>query len=210
MNEHLAKRRRIAGAIGAIAAGVGGAVPSQAAVVHQNVSVAVPPDFNVDINGDTIREFVINHHIDEAANDALVKVTDFATGVAVLRDGVNSHTSNLAAGTPIGPASGVYSNTGPDQLTGVVGGVPMGNFQVSDDPGYIGVQFPIGANIHYGYVGYEGTGAENSPNGRVFSLGYETIPGAAIAAGAIPEPSSLALLAAGAVGVSAYRRRRTG
>lgn len=209
MRETKFDRRRLAGAAGAVAAGLGGAQDAGAAVVYQAVNVPIPPNYAVDIDGDGTAEFDINSFVDANAMDALLKATDYATGAASLRDGVGGLVSNLAAGTEIGPLSGVYSNSGPDGLTGVDGGVPTGNFQVSDGPGFIGVQFPIGGLVHYGYVGYEGTGVENDDTGRVFALAYENVPLTAITAGAVPEPSSLALLAAGAVGVTVYRRRQT-
>jgi hypothetical protein len=94
---------------------------------------------------------------------------------------------------------------------------PSGNFQVSDGPGFIGVQFQIGGNLHYGYVGFEGTGAENDDSGHIFALGYEDQPNTAIQAGAgippsaavnaVPEPASLSMLTAGAAGLAWYRRR---
>jgi len=45
----------------------------------------------------------------------------------------------------------------------------------------------IEGQTHYGYVGFEGVevdDANDGPEGRVFGLGYETVPGMAIAAGA--------------------------
>ncbi|MBA3481405.1 MAG: PEP-CTERM sorting domain-containing protein [Pirellulales bacterium] len=202
------RSRQLAGAVGAVAAGLGGAGSADAGVVYQLVNVAIPPDYNVDLNGDAIREFVINHYVDAAVGDNLIKATDYATGAGSLRDG-GGRVANLAAGTLIGPGSGVYTSAGEDNLTGLKGGAAVGNFQVSNGPGFIGLQFLIGADTHYGYVGYEGTAPANTGSGRVYSLAYESVPLTPIVAGAVPEPSSLALLAAGAVGVTAYRRRRT-
>jgi len=200
--------RRLAGAAGAIAAGLGGAQSLDAAVAHQAVNVTFPPttEYHVDLNGDTINEFDIQSDI--SGSTARIKATDYGVGAGTLRAG-DAAPANLAAGTLIGPGSGTYSSSGADTLTGVQSGNPAGHFQVSDGPGYLGVQFQAGGQTHYGYVGYEGTGVQNSPTGHIYSLGYETAANTAIAAGAVPEPGSVAMLAAGAAGAAAYRRRRT-
>jgi hypothetical protein len=235
--------------------------------VDFDVSETAPTEYHVDLNGDAIDEFDIQHF------GTVVKVADFhedpdtmITTVGVIADPNDNQTANLPAGTLIGPASdfSVGVPSGGDRLNGTLevegsadidddGDVdgndlllvqrglgdpydaddiaehqaqfgrtdtffPSGNFQVSDGPGFIGVQFQIGANTHYGYVGFEGTGAESNDSGHIFALGYEDQPNTAIQAGAgippggasaVPEPASLTMLAAGAAGVARYRRRRS-
>jgi hypothetical protein len=271
--DHSRAPRRLAGTIGAVAAGLGGAQSLDAAVQHTPVDVTVSEtpttEYHVDLNGDAINEFDIQHFA------SIVKVADFAkdpdtmvTTTGVVVDPNDSQTANLPAGTLIGPASdfSVGGPSGGDRLNGTIevegsadidddGDVdgndlllvqrglgdphdaddiaayqaqfgrsdtffPSGNFQVSAGPGFIGVQFQIAGNTHYGYVGYEGTGAENNDSGRIFALGYEDQPNTAIQAGAgippgltgvsaVPEPASLSMLAAGAAGMARYRRRST-
>jgi hypothetical protein len=198
--------RRLAGAAGAVAAGLGGVQSLDAAVVHQTVNVTLPPttEYHVDLNADTINEFDIQSDI--SGSNARIKATDYGLGAGTVRAG-DTAPANLPAGTLIGPGSGTFSSSGLDTLTGIESGNPAGHFQVSDGPGYLGVQFQIAGETHYGYVGYEGTGAQNSANGHIYSLGYETVANTAIAAGAVPEPGSVTMLAAGAAGVSVYRRR---
>lgn len=253
--------RPLASAAGAIAAGIAGAQSLHAAVIHQAVDIDIPEDtadYQVDLNGDAIPEFDIQLF------ESIVKVADFDAGssTGVLRD-ENGLTANLPAGAVIGPF-GLFDTQGPDRLSGINDDKPDGNFQQSDGPGYIGVEFLIDDQIHYGYVGYQGTGPDGAASGKIFSLGYEDVPNTAILAGAgagsgltadvdadgdvdgndfleiqrgfgatydsediaafkdqfgqttgaeaavsaVPEPSALALLAAGAAGISAYRRRR--
>jgi hypothetical protein len=111
----------------------------------------------------------------------------------------------LTLGAAIGPA-GTYT-------AGQVAGT---NFQSFTGQSYFGFRFvneALGGAINYGWVLIETT-ASASPNGgfpaRILGYAYEN-NGGAIAAGAIPEPSTTALLglmAAGALGVRQWRRRK--
>ena len=72
------------------------------------------------------------------------------------------------------------------------------------DTGIIGFRFEIEGQTHYGW-------AEVRPRDYEFFIdrwAYESESGKAIAAGAIPEASSLALLSFGAVGLATFRKRR--
>jgi hypothetical protein len=281
-----------ASAFGAAAAGLAGMASLEAAPVFTAADFDIPADggdYRVDLNADGISEFDIQQF------STVTKVSDFTitnpptptSMAAVVMDPGDQRTANLAVGTLIGPGSmwgpAGATPTGGDPLNGTTDddsnpetpNVPVGHFQVSDGPGYIGVKFLIEGSTHYGYVGYEGTGNENDAAGRVYALGYESVADTAIlagagapnedadfdadgdvdgedlliwqqglgatdqttnangdadgngtvdgadleswrtqfgegatAAGAIPEPTSLALLAAGASGLAVYRRRR--
>lgn len=70
--------------------------------------------------------------------------------------------------------------------------------------GYLGVQFEINGSIHYGWV-YIRSGANQ---GWIDEWAYESTSNTGIAAGAIPEPSSLILLLAGAFGIWTLRKRK--
>ncbi len=194
--------RRWASVAGAVTAGFGGVQSTDAAAIVTSVDVDIPAgisEYHVDLNGDGTTEFDIQQF------ETLLKAADISGGTALALDGGSpSRVANLPVGSLIGPGLG-FGSPGADQLTGISDGSPAGNFQVSDGAGYIGVQFQLAGDTHYGFVGYEGAGAENSANGRVFALGYETTPNVAIAA--VPEPTSLVMLAAGAAGLSLYRRR---
>lgn len=60
--------------------------------------------------------------------------------------------------------------------------------------------------MHYGWLDIEGV--ITSPVLRIHGWAYETEPGKGIIAGAIPEPSSLVLILAGAGGLWMLRKKR--
>ncbi len=92
------------------------------------------------------------------------------------------------------------------------------------DPRYVGLRFTVGTDTYYGWLRV-GVQTEYVPGGfmtqpsaiaraRVYSYAYESTPGFAIIAGAgqpadasAPEPSTFALLALGAAGILALKRR---
>ena len=96
-----------------------------------------------------------------------------------------------------------------------VGPVFYGSMAYANDPnsefnntpdGYIGLSFPSGANLFYGWVRV----AVDRSAGTflVKEWAYNSVSGAEIRAGQIPEPSTLGMLAAGSAGLIAMRRRK--
>jgi len=190
-------RRRLAGAVGAVAAGLGAGQSAEAAVTVQNFDppLEAAPGLDIDLGNDTVREFRLGVAIDGEFDDLGIKADSFAgtmhgnppetwPGMAgVIME--NGQAANLAPGTLIGPADTYVSPflTRLNGHTNDTDGIPVGNF--NDASGFIGVQFELNANTHYGYVGYEGD-AGLGGDGRVFTIGWEDVPNTAVLAGNAP------------------------
>ena len=112
------------------------------------------------------------------------------------------YVNSFAAGASIGP--GAAESTGA-RFAGRQVGPDFYNFVGTDK--YVGLKWDIGGgNFNYGWARVD-VSAANNGTATLFSYAYESTPNAPITAGAIPEPSSLALLAAGG-GAAALKRRR--
>lgn len=73
--------------------------------------------------------------------------------------------------------------------------------------GYVGLIYDDGTNIYYGWMSI--VRESDSPFLTVTGFGYNSTPGEAAIVGAVPEPSTAALLGLGAIAaLSAARRRR--
>jgi PEP-CTERM motif len=112
------------------------------------------------------------------------------------------NTANLASGTEIG-AGGTFSN-------GVSTNISQWNLNSSNN--LFGFRFLNEGNgqVHYGW-GRIALGASITAPRTLVEYAFESVPGASIMAGsvgAIPEPSSYALMGLGALGVLLASRRR--
>jgi hypothetical protein len=115
--------------------------------------------------------------------------------------------NNLATGAPVNGAA-AWTN---DLAIVTSNGVNRGGANFTPN-GQFGFRFLSGSDTFYGWGSMV---VDLTPAGQGFKITeayYNTVPGAGINVGAVPvavpEPSSMALLAVGAAGVTAWRARR--
>ncbi|WP_197526744.1 PEP-CTERM sorting domain-containing protein [Botrimarina colliarenosi] len=102
------------------------------------------------------------------------------------------------------------NGTGYPNLSGIVSTNPT-NFRNPDDPQYWGFGLNIDGNIHYGWARLSTFSDGGSPaeyTATLYEYAYQSEPNVPILAGAVPEATSLALLAAGGGGLALTARRR--
>ncbi len=86
------------------------------------------------------------------------------------------------------------------------GHTTWGSFLNLQERAFVGVSFGLtGQSRHAGWIEVD---ASSTYDFTIFGYAYETIHGKSILAGAVPEPPSLVLLAAGATGLAMLRRKR--
>jgi hypothetical protein len=185
------------------------------------------PSQEIDLNGDSTGDLLLTH------SSFSNSMSSQQTGDAAGQNGANvlastSWARNLSAGGLIGPAAGPtwaanadlfrhvrtsgWTSTTSGSLTNTTTSYTSGNF-LPASPGYLGLRFDPngGSDWLYAWVHIDDV-AEDFSTFHVDGWAYED-SGGAIQAGdegtaSVPEPSALALLATGAAGVLATRRRR--
>lgn len=122
----------------------------------------------------------------------------------------NGNLVNLGNAAVVGPSQTVWRFSA-NSITGY-GGNAQPQFTV-DQPGFLGFRFAFGNNPDQYYYGWASMTIDLAAPGSGYTITqafYQSTADTAINVGAVPvpEPSSLALLAAGAAGVVAWRARR--
>lgn len=126
--------------------------------------------------------------------------TGYGPGAAVATSGTGLVSSlggavtDFAAGSTIDQTGELYSFSSFPAASVIP-------FSAADD--FIGLAFTLGNGVHYGYAEVDGP--------TLVSYGYDSTPGASILTGAtaaaVPEPTTIALLAAGLAVLGVARRR---
>ncbi|RYD37805.1 MAG: PEP-CTERM sorting domain-containing protein [Verrucomicrobiaceae bacterium] len=189
----------------AIVAGVSTftATKADAAILYSGmVNAPIQP---ASVNGGMYFDFELPGTITQGSRFDTWDVNPYESGTKFY---INSNTSMVATGTS---AANLLAGTaiGPDSIYNAVSDRVLTVTPPESGSLYLGFKFtsnnPGGSpTVMYGWAELELTAG--AP-GNLVSFAYEN-NGEPIAAGAIPEPSSLGLLALGSLGLSQLRRRR--
>lgn len=183
-------------------------------------------EFNIDLNGDSTADFILTK--DRRGISICTSETTFGTickhyfsdnlkAKALLANQILATIDNalaLSAGYEIDATGKGISeaNLANADVTSYDTGIRFSGYGGSflDRRAYLGLRFDLPDGRHAGWAD-AGAGREGDfarIEAVIYGYAYETKPGESIAAGAVPEPPSLALLAAGAAGLATLRKKR--
>jgi hypothetical protein len=167
----------------AVAAGAAAtaAASSDAAIVYsglQNLSIGQFSSLNLNLDGDAYGDLTLKNYVFGGGN-YMGATVNFAPGKLVGFNAGLSYVSALSAGFVIDAFSA--------------------------GPSFFGLSFAVGSNLYYGWVRV----SVNQATGSfvIHDWAYEN-SGAGIAAGAVPAPGALGLLALGPAGLGVLRGRK--
>jgi hypothetical protein len=174
----------------------------------------VSTDTAFDVNGDDIADF---RFISDGHFVAAMQGYNGNRFISVLSTGwdVGGNVVPVEAGSLIGPDTTSLSGNWhhhTDNGGGTHFGL-LGPMQFAD--AYIGAEFKVLDEIHYGWIHYIGFSHPEKglvfpvPGGFINSWAYNSIPGEPIHAGEVPEPTTVALFAGiSALGAAVILRRK--
>jgi hypothetical protein len=196
---------RAAYSLAAGAAAASTAASTDAAVVYsgsQNISIAQFASQNLNLDGDAYGDVKLKNYILGGGNYQGATVNFFPGKLVGFTSGSLAYASALGAGVLVDSMS-----AGPTFYGSMAYGGVNPNAQFNNVSGaFLGLGFPIGAGTHYGWVRVDVNNAAGTF--VIKDWAYESQAGVGILTGAVPEPTTLGMLAAGAAGLATLRKRR--
>jgi hypothetical protein len=172
-----------------------------------------------DVDNDGNVDFNLNNFADPPVTTAqFIPLAPFAANPnavlvrTIFDDASSFRIRNLADAAEIGPGQAIW-NIANNPVT-YAAYINLQNDFATNEPGYFGFRFAFGDDPDEYYYGWASMTVDLSAPGSGFKITeafYQSTPNTPINVGqvaAVPEPSSLALLAAGAAGVAAWRARK--
>jgi hypothetical protein len=219
----------------AVAAGVSLAVltpATEAEIVYTPTNTVIKGELTLDLNNDGIADFVIANGRSFSAHAAVLRIYCAPTQAfscnypsnQIWGRGLTSgrFASALPAGFPVGPNKSYFQAAAGAMMAERKGGssgssTSWGQWNESSSPytRYLGLQFVISGEVHYGWARIEiGTGLQFLIAATLTGYAYETIPNKPIVTGKTKgpdvitlEPATLGHLAQGASQIQSWRPR---
>lgn len=171
LSERLAK-------YGALTLAIAGVADASGQVVYTDVDPdfvgGIGDSFAIDFNNDGIDDVVISAQ--NLPPTAVQVIAEPMNGVLATSNGGYFYASNLAYGTEINAGAGTFRSFG----DACYGPGYAGSQFCGEGEGYVGVQFDISGDTHYGWIRID---VGDSSNFIVLDYAYEATPGATIEAG---------------------------
>ena len=141
-------------------------------------------------------------NLDPLNNNAILSVPELPPDLGAFIYALARGTTISSSLDPVFVWWGRNVANGPASIVSCANSGCLGYFQGNTDA-YAGIRLEAGGNFYYGWLHIQNVGLNF---GQITDWAYETSPNTPILAGAVPEPSPTALLAAGMLSLLLLRR----